>query len=368
VAGLRDRKPGSSVTVTRARTAGCLAAAILVPMLAACGAAAQPTSSSSAATTAAAAVARASTATSAAATPPAASTAPCGSSAPQARAQAAGFVARRIYGREVSSPEVSRDQRQVEGYTPLLRALAGGSRGAIAAAVTSLVFSHTHVVRLRISSSAGSLLADVGGPYILAPVGGTLRLAGRTVGRYLLSVQDDSGYAKLESRYIGYPLLMRQGARRLPVEGTISPGSTFIPDRGPASWHGARYEVFSFGAQAYPSGPLKISMLVPPASAAVSCTAIRIAELNRIAQRVWRRFQLVGAPVSGFVSTMGSLLGALSYVRAGSHQLSGSTVPGPARLPAQGTVSYHGVSYHVFSFPADGPSGPVRAYQLVRAP
>jgi hypothetical protein len=109
-------------------------------------------------------------------------------------------------------------------------------------------------------------------------------------------------------------------------------------------------------------------MLVPPpGSAAVSCTAVRIAELDRIAQRVWRRFQLVGAPVSGFVSTMGSLLGALSYVRAGSHQLSGSTAPGPARLPAQGTVSYHGVSYDVFSFPASTPSGPVRAYELVRA-
>ena len=49
-------------------------------------------------------------------------------------------------------------------------------------------------------------------------------------------------------------------------------------------------------------------------------------------QRIWRRFQLVGAPVSGFVSTMGSLLGALSYVRSGSHQLSGSTDPGPPRL------------------------------------
>jgi hypothetical protein len=355
VAGWRDRKPGGSGTFARRRSCGCLAAAIAIPMLAACGASAQPTSSTS------------SSATAAAAPPPAASSAPCASLAAAARAQAAGFVARRIYGREVSSPEVSRDQRQVEGYTPLLRALAAGNRGAVSAAVSSLVFSHTHVVRLRVTSS-GSLLADVGGPFILAPVGGTLRFEGRTVGRYLLSVQDDSGYAKLESRYVGYPLLMRQGARRLPVEGTFSPGSAFIPDHGPASLHGSRYEVFSFAAQAYPSGPLKISMLVPPPpSSAVTCTAIRIAELNRIAQRVWRRFQLVGAPVSGFVSTMGSLLGALSYVRAASHQVSGSTSPGPARLPAQGTVSYHGVSYVVFSFPASTPSGPVRAYQLVRA-
>jgi hypothetical protein len=356
VAGRRDHEPGLSRSFAEGRACRCLAATLLMLMLAACGAAAQPTRSTSASAPPAA---------SGAVTP--AQSPPCASAAAATRAAAAGFVARRIYGREVSSPEVSRDQRQVEGYTPLLSALASGNRRAAAAAVTSLVFSHTHVVRLRVSS-AGSLLADVGGPYILAPVGGILRWQGRTVGSYLLSVQDDSGYAKLETRYIGYPLLMRQGARRLPVEGTFSPGSTFIPDHGPVSWRGARREVFSFAAQAYPSGPLKISMLVPPPpSSAVSCTTIRTSELGRIAQRVWRRFQLVGAPVSGFVSTMGSLLGALSYVRAGSHQLAGSTSPGPASLPTQGIVSYHGVSYVVFSFAASTPSGSVRAYQLVRA-
>jgi hypothetical protein len=291
---------------------------------------------------------------------------PCGVSSAQARAAAAGSVARRIYGQEVSSPEVRRDQSQVESYTPLLSALAADNRPAIGEAVTSLVFSHTHLVRLRISQG-GTLLADVGGPYILAPVSGRLHYHGRTVGRYVLSVQDDSGYAKLETRYIGYPLLMRQGSRRLPVEGTISPGSTFVPDRGPASWHGTSYEAFSFAAQAYPSGPLKITMLVNlPVSQSLSCSSIRIAELDRIAERIWRRFQLVGAPVSGFVSAMGSLMGALSYVRSGSRQISGSTTPGPRRLPPAGTVSYHGVRYSVFSFAASSSSGRVRAYELVR--
>jgi hypothetical protein len=333
-----------------------LAAALLTLMLAACGASADGTGSTATSKPrgARAAAAQASL------------TAQCAAAAARTRAQAAGFVAKRIYGREVSSPEVRRDQHQVEGYAPLLSALASRNRGAVDAAVTSLVFSHTHVVRLRISQG-GALLADVGGPYILAPVGGTLRFHGRTVGHYLLSVQDDSGYAKLESRYIGYPLLMRQGSRRLPVEGTFSPGQTFIPDQGAVNWRGAAYEVFSFAAQAYPSGPLTVSMLVPrAASAALSCATIKVSELDRIAQRVWRRFQLVGAPVSGFVSTMGSLLGALSYVRSGSHQLSGSTSPGPASLPTRGTVSYHGVSYLVFSFSASTSSGPVRAYQLVR--
>jgi hypothetical protein len=331
-------------------------------MLAACGAAAQGTSSNSNGTRATSAPGA-----SASVAPAPSAVAPCGAAAAQTRAATAGFVATRIYGREVSSPEVRRDQHQVESYGPLLSALAGGSRSAVSEAVTSLVFSHTHVVRLRVSQG-GSLLADVGGPLILAPVGGSLRLHGRPVGRYLLSVQDDSGYAKLESRYVGYQLIMRQGAHVLPVEGTFSPGATFIPDRGPVSFHGASYQVFSLAAQAYPSGSLRISVLVGgSASSNATCTAVRIAELNRISQRIWRRFTLVGAPVSAFVSTMGSLLGALSYIRSGSHQLSGSTQPGPPRLPAQGTVRYRGTTYIVFSFAANAQGSPVRVYQLVRA-
>jgi hypothetical protein len=331
-------------------------------MLAACGASAQGTHPSSSSSPAAAS-ARASASSPAASAPAPA----CGAAAAQTRAEAAGVVAGRIYAREVSSPEVRRDQQQVEGYGPLLSALAAGNRAAVGEAVTSLVFSHTHVVRLRVSQG-GSLLADVGGPLILAPVGGSLRFHGRTVGRYLLSVQDDSGYGKLETRYVGYPLIMRQGSRRLPVEGTFSPGTTAIPDRGAVSWRGASYQAVSFAAHAYPSGPLTVTILVPPpASVSVSCTTIHLDELNRISQRIWHRFMQVGGPVSGFVSTTGSLVGALAYVRAGSHQLAGSTRPGPPRLPTMGAVSYRGASYRVFSFAASAAGAQVRVYELVRA-
>jgi hypothetical protein len=332
-------------------------------MLAACGASAQGTQPPSGSSPA-----PASARASASATPAASVPAPaCGAAAAQTRAEAVGLVAGRIYAREVSSPEVRRDEQQVEGYGPLLSALAAGNRAAVGEAVTSLVFSHTHVVRLRVSQG-GSLLADVGGPLILAPVGGSLRFHGRTVGHYLLSVQDDSGYAKLETRYVGYALIMRQGSRRLPAEGTFSPGGTSIPDRGPVSWHGASYEAVSFAAHAYPSGPLTVTMLVPPpGSSIVSCATIRLDELNRISQRIWHRFIQVGGPISGFVSTTASLVGALTYVRAGSHQLAGSTWPGPPRLPTAGVVSYRGASYRVFSFAASAGGTQLRVYALVRA-
>ena len=92
-----------------------------------------------------------------------------------------GLVAQRIYALELESPEVRSDRRQIESYGPLLSALARGDARRWRRRCTSLVYSHTHVVRLRVSGRGG-VLADVGGPYIIAPVSGTLRQGGRVLG------------------------------------------------------------------------------------------------------------------------------------------------------------------------------------------
>jgi hypothetical protein len=184
------------------------------------------------------------------------------------------------------------------------------------------------------------------------------------VGRYLFSVQDDLGYVKLETRFIGDPLLLRRGASRLSVEGTI--GAQGIPAQGPVSYHGARYQAISFSAQAFPSGSLLVTLLAPtPTPSSAGCTAVRVAELTRIAHRVWDRFALVSAPLSAFIHTTQNLTGGLIYVRSGSTLLAGSTRPGPPRLPERGTVSYRGVGYQVSSFAARTPAGPGRVYQLL---
>ena len=105
----------------------------------------------------------------------------CGSQAPEVLAQAAGLVATRIYAGELSSSEVQSDKREVQEYAPLLSAVESGDRTASEAAVHSLVYSGTHIVRLRVLRGS-TLLADVGGPYILAPVSGVRdRAAERSV-------------------------------------------------------------------------------------------------------------------------------------------------------------------------------------------
>jgi hypothetical protein len=333
--------------------------------LAACGASARGTSASRPHGRLQATAASSATGVSAAEAPSRAKT-PCGPNARETLAQAAGQVAMRIYASELSSSEVRADQRQVQQFMPLLSALASGNRAGVKEAVTSLVFSHTHVVRLRVTQGS-TVLADVGGPYILAPVGGNLRLRGRSVGRYLLSVQDDSGYVKLVTRFIGVPLVIDQGSRRLPVEGALTPGPRTIPDHGPVPYRGSSYESFSFMARAFPSGALRISLLIPvPAGlGAKSCLEIRVSELERIAARVWRRFALNSAPPSSSVNAIRSLTGALSYVRAGARQLAGSSSPGPRHLPAQGTVSYRGSTYAVTSFEARSGAARVRVYLLL---
>jgi hypothetical protein len=275
-------------------------------------------------------------------------------------------MATRIYANELSSQEVLHDRNQVETFSPLLSALASGNRAAVKEAVTSLVYSHTHVVRLRVTRG-GEVLADVGGPYILAPVSGTLRRGGRAVGHYVLSVQDDLGYVKLVSRFVGVPIVLRAGSHSLPVEGTLTPGPASIPSHGPVRYRHTTYEAFSFNGQVFPSGPLRISLLasVPSSLARSTCNEIKVAELGDVARRLSRRFVLSPANFSSYISATRPLTGGLIYIRTGSRQLAGSPQPGPRRLPDRGTVSYRGRTYGVFSFTTGTEVGPVRIYQLV---
>jgi hypothetical protein len=292
--------------------------------------------------------------------------APCAANTASTVADAAGSVARRIYIEELYSPEVTADRRQVEGNSALLSALDSGNGAAVTEAVTRLVYSGTHIVRLRVIRH-GHLLADVGGPYIIAPVTGVLRASGRVLAQYVLSVQDDLGYVKLETRFIGVPLLLLTDNRRIPLEGTIVPGSSQIPASGPVRFHGTAYESYSFTAKAFPQGTLRVLLLVPAAPpSGARCAIVRAAEIERIAHTAWDRFRLVKAPPSAYVLSAGGLIDSPIYVRSGSRQLAGTTSPGPRHLPARGPVDYRGRTYQVRSFLSTVGSTPVRVYALIR--
>jgi hypothetical protein len=326
----------------------------------------------------------------------------CAAATAQTLVSIDGNVAERIYRDELVGTGTIADQHQVEENGPLLKALArvsalakdgapvrngvpakgsGGARAvkeaasAVEEAVHELVYSHTHIVRLRVLQG-GKLLADIGGPYIIAPVGGSLRYHGRVVGTYLLSVQDDLGFVGLERRLVGVPLILHVGAVRVPLQGTTRTGSVVIPDRGAVVIRGAHFQAYSFDAKAFPTGLVRISLLLAQGrgsgaggGSALSCSAVKVAEVGRIARLIWLRFVLDGSSASSFVTFTQSHTGALIYLREGLRQIAGSTEPGPPGLPESGTVRYRGTTYGVTSFIAQTPAKPtripIRAYELV---
>jgi hypothetical protein len=190
----------------------------------------------------------------------------CPGSSTEAVVETLGHVGERIYHEEAGSPYVRATLRHIEGDEAFRQAVAARDTKAIRAAIVGLFGAHIHVVRVRAyavePSGAQRLLYDLGGPYVLAPVRGVVRSDGKLVGRFSFAIQDDAGYLRLARLFTGADVLMRVGPRgERQAIGTLDPGPTGVPDRGLVSYRGKRYQAYSFLGEAFPSGPLRISLL-----------------------------------------------------------------------------------------------------------
>jgi hypothetical protein len=181
----------------------------------------------------------------------------CGSNDLETTARTLSRVASLIYEGE-QGRHATVQVRRVQHDRALLEAVAQRDPVATRLAVDRLL--HEHVVRLRVSAGA-SLLADVGGPYVLAPVRAPLRLAGRRIGSIVLSIQDDEGYKRLTGRLAGLDVLMYMGSRL--VMNSVGPSPPPAPTSGSYSYRGRSFSVFTLHARAFPSGPLRIAVLIP---------------------------------------------------------------------------------------------------------
>jgi hypothetical protein len=188
-----------------------------------------------------------------------AATISCPGSLAQARVETLGHVGEAIYREELHSPDVAETVGHMEHASFFTSAVAAQDPTATRAAIVRFFQEHIHVVRVRVTVG-GRLLVDVGGPYVLAPVDGVVRSGGRVVGHFETALQDDAGYLKLAHLFTGAEVLMRVGSRQ--VMGTLSPGPTSVPDHGSVSYAGRAYEAYSFTGEAFPSGPLRISLLL----------------------------------------------------------------------------------------------------------
>jgi hypothetical protein len=176
-----------------------------------------------------------------------------------------GHVGERIYQEEAGSPSVRATLRHIEADSGFQHAVAARDTAAIRAAIVRFFGEHIHVVRVRVyavePSGAQRFLYDLGGPYVLAPVHGVVRSAGKLVGRFSFAIQDDAGYLRLARLFTGAEVLMRVGSKQ--VAGTLAPGPARVPDHGTIDYRGKTYEAYSFTGEAFPSGALRISLLIP---------------------------------------------------------------------------------------------------------
>ncbi len=184
----------------------------------------------------------------------------CGSTATDTVVNTLTRVAQLIYAGEAGRHALTQVHR-VQHAQSLLRAVDQHDPAATKLAVESLL--NEHIVRLRVSAG-GQLLSDVGGPYVLAPVRAPLRLGGRTIGSFVLSIQDDEGYKRLAERLAGVDVLMYVNpADPHLVKNSLGPSPGAVPPSGEYHYRGHTFRVVTLHAQAFPSGPLTIRVLVP---------------------------------------------------------------------------------------------------------
>jgi hypothetical protein len=281
----------------------------------------------------------------------------CGAATARTVAAVQTEAARRIYAGELDGTETRLDVARVTSYQPLLDALATGETAAVRAAVHALVYKpHWHIVRLRVIAR-GRVLADVGGPHVLAPVRGTLRAHGHALASYVMSVQDDLGYVKLVTRFIGAPVdIYSHGAF---VMGTLSPAPP--ADAAAVSAGGNRYAASALAVHAFPAGPLQASLFVPEAPSPQSCAAVRLTAFGSIARHVATRLHPLSTHLRALADIVRTVTGARLLVRSGAQHLAGG---GPARLPRSGSVRFEGRRWAVYSWQ---PLPNVRAFLLAPA-
>jgi hypothetical protein len=179
----------------------------------------------------------------------------------RARADTWGLVAERVYYAEHAGSKAELIRRYIERSSAFRAAVLAGNAKATRAAIIGFFRSHLHIVRVRVLR-AGKLLIDVGGPHVLGPIAGVIRNArGQVAAHFLFGIQDDLGFTILARAFTGAQTLMRVGARQ--VMGTLTPGPAKLPDRGPVTYRGKTYQTYSFDAEAFPSGTLRISLLYP---------------------------------------------------------------------------------------------------------
>ncbi|HXD56081.1 MAG TPA: hypothetical protein VN618_15095 [Solirubrobacteraceae bacterium] len=195
-----------------------------------------------------------------------------------------GEIAQRIYREAGSGGNVEQAVHRLQSSTSLRAAASAGDARATAAALRSLLAGQ--IARVQVLRG-GRVLASAGSGTAIAPVTGSLPGTGGA--RFVLSVQSDRTYLQVTKQVTGAEVLLLSGTRRL--AGTIAaPSGTTIPASGSLKVGPREFQVASVGGAAYPSGALRIVLLVPAGEIPACPSGIaqtRAAVLGRVGERIY---------------------------------------------------------------------------------
>jgi len=196
-------------------------------------------------------------------------------------------VLQRVYREGVHGERIGSAEYLIAHSPALREAVESGNKPAARAAAHALLKTG-HMTNLRITRG-GQPFIEVGGP-ALAPLQGTLTGAsGATIASYLASVWADSGFL-IEGEGITQGLVaLRAGQTTVgprSSRGARAIGTTTLVNEGSLASEHADYNYTSFPAEAYPSGALRVYLMIPASTILDLCGHTRKDTIVNTLQRV----------------------------------------------------------------------------------
>jgi hypothetical protein len=196
-------------------------------------------------------------------------------------------VLERVYREGVASERTGSAEYLIAHSAALVAAVERGDKPAARTAAKALLATG-HMTNLSITRAAKPFIS-LGGA-ALAPIHGTLNGAsGTPIASYVASVWADNGFL-IEGAGITQGLLaLRQNGRYIASSAPLT--AEALADEGTLTQGHVTYQYTSLPAQAYPSGKLRIYLLMPSSSIAPVCGRTRqdtaVDTLRRVAQLIY---------------------------------------------------------------------------------
>lgn len=180
-----------------------------------------------------------------------------------------GHVLTRIYHEGVFSERTASASHFIETSATLREAVEADSPKAARAAAKTLLATG-HMTDLRVMRGTKTLV-ESGGP-ALTPITGTIKSAsGAAIGSWVASVWSDVGYIDEASGVAQGFVDVRANDRS--IAGSVGLPAGSLPDEGTLTYGHVLYQFTSFAGTAYPSGSVRVYVLVPVDATARLCGA-----------------------------------------------------------------------------------------------